>query len=88
MTNADKVTVQYDMVVAEKKKTRRLDNKAKETDASKDRYAAFTTNSPWMDMEEYSKRWSIETGYRMIENVRAKTSGCKGPPGSSVFCIY
>ena len=43
ITNADKVTVQYDMVVAEKKKTRRLDNKARETDASKDRYVAFTT---------------------------------------------
>ena len=56
MTNSDKVTVQYDMVIAEKKKTRRQNKKAKEAGALKDRYAAFTTNSPWMDVEEYSKR--------------------------------
>ena len=46
-----------------------------------DRYIAFATNLPRHRIhctvkslpEEYRDRWSIETGYRQIEQVRAKT---------------
>ena len=85
MTNSDRVTVQYDMVMAEKKKVRKQNKKAKETDAPGDRYIAFATNAPWMDMEEYSKRWGIETGYRVVENARAKTSSSGRP--ARLFCF-
>ena len=85
MTNSDRVTVQYDMVMAEKKKVRKQNKKAKETDVPGDRYIAFATNAPWMDVEEYSKRWGIETGYRVVENARAKTSSSGRP--ARLFCF-
>ena len=85
MTNSDRVTVQYDMVMAEKKKVRKQNKKAKETDAPGDRYIAFATNAPWMDVEEYSKRWGIETGFRVVENARAKTSSSGRP--ARLFCF-
>ena len=85
MTNSDRVTVQYDMVMAEKKKVRKQNKKAKETDAPGDRYIAFATNAPWMDVEEYSKRCGIETGYRVVENARAKTSSSGRP--ARLFCF-
>ena len=63
MTNSDKVTVQYHMIIAKKKRVRKESEKAKngsrkakKTDASEDRYIAFVTNAPWMGVEEYSKR--------------------------------
>ena len=38
-----------------------------------ERYIMFATNNPNLDIEEYSRRWGIETGYRMIEHARPKT---------------
>ena len=38
-----------------------------------------------MDVEEYSKRWDIETGYRVVENARAKTSSSGRP--ARLFCF-
>ena len=38
-----------------------------------ERYIMFATNNPDLDVEEYSRRWGIETGYRMIEHARPKT---------------
>ena len=63
MTNSDKATVQYHMIIAEKKRVRKESEgakngskKAKKADAPEDRYIAFATNVPWIDVEEYSKR--------------------------------
>ena len=38
-----------------------------------------------MDVEEYSKRWTIETGYRLVENARAKSFGSNRP--ARLFCF-
>ncbi|MDE0525189.1 MAG: transposase [Thaumarchaeota archaeon] len=38
-----------------------------------ERYIMFATSNPDLDVEGYSKRWGIETGYRMIEYARPKT---------------
>ena len=73
MTNSDKVTVQYHMIITKKKRVGKESEKAgnggrkaKKADASEDRYTAFATNAPWMDVEEYTKRWTIETCYRLV----------------------
>ena len=50
-----------------------------------DRYIAFATNAPWMDVKEYSKRWTIETCYRLVENARAKSFGSNRP--ARLFCF-
>ena len=36
-------------------------------------YIAFATNDPTIDVEEYARRWGIETGYRQIEAARPRT---------------
>ena len=36
-------------------------------------YIAFATNDPDIDVEEYARRWGIETGYRQIEAARPRT---------------
>ena len=38
----------------------------------------------WMQ-EEYSKRWTIETCYRLVENARAKSFGSNRP--ARLFCF-
>ena len=62
MTNSDKATVQYHTIIAEKKRVRKesegVKNGDKKAGAPEDRYIAFATNAPWMDVEEYSKRWA------------------------------
>ena len=92
MTNSDKVTVQYHMIITKKKRVRKESEKAKngstkakKADAPEDRYIAFATNAPWMDVEEYSKRWAIETCYRLVENARAKSLGSNRP--ARLFCF-
>ena len=54
-------------------------------DAPEDRYIAFPTNATWIDVGEYSKRWTIETCYRLAENVRTKAFGSNGP--AWLFCF-
>ena len=52
-----------------------------------DRYVAFATNLPKHRIhctvkslpEVYKDRWGIETGYRQIEQVRARTRSCSFP---------
>ena len=89
ITNSDKATVQYHMIIAKKKRVRRESEKAKneskKADAPEDRYIAFATNAPWMDVKEYSKRWTIETCYRLVENARAKSFGSNRP--ARLFCF-
>lgn len=38
-----------------------------------DEYIGFATNDPKINPNKYYRRWGIETGYRMIENARART---------------
>ena len=92
MTNSDKVTVQYHMIITKKKRVGKESEKAgnggrkvKKADAPEDRYIAFATNAPWMDVGEYSKRWTIETCYRLVENARAKSFGSDRP--ARLFCF-
>ena len=92
MTNSDKATVQYHMIITKKRRVRKESEKAKngskkakKADAPEDRYIAFATNAPWMDVEEYSKRWTIETCYRLVENARAKSFGSNRP--ARLFCF-
>ena len=92
MTNSNKATVQYHMFITEKKrvgkeseKARNGSRKAKEAGALEDRYIAFATNAPWMDVEEHSKRWTVETCYRLVENARAKSFGSNRP--ARLFCF-
>ena len=80
MKSSSKASIRYDMVIEPKKKRRN-----KESERSEDKYVAFATNTPWTDMEEYGRRWGIETGYRMVENARAKTSSVKKP--ARIFCF-
>ena len=86
MTNSDKVAVQYHMIITKKKRVRKESEKAKngskkakKADAPEDRYIAFATNAPWVGMEEYSKMWTIETCYRLVENARAESFGSSRP---------
>ena len=80
MKSSSKASIRYDMVIEPKKKRRN-----KESERPEDKYVAFATNTPWTDMEEYGRRWGIETGYRMVENTRAKTSSVKKP--ARIFCF-
>ena len=36
-------------------------------------YIAFATNDSTINVEEYARRWGIETGYRMLESARPRT---------------
>ena len=55
---------------------------AKETDPVHERYIAFATNMPYKQAfrlfpeipDEYRRRWGIETGYRVQNQVKAKTT--------------
>ena len=38
-----------------------------------------------MDVEEYSKRWTIETCYRLVESARVKSFGSNRP--ARLFCF-
>ena len=52
---------------------RNLKKGEKKEDFPEDDYQPFSTSRPGIDVEEYGKRWGIETGYKMIEDVRART---------------
>ena len=52
---------------------RNLKNGKKKEDFPEDNYQPFSTSRPGIDVEEYGKRWGIETGYKMIEDVRVRT---------------
>ena len=64
-------TIPYTMIVTKRKKPKKP-KKGKEL-LPHEKYIGFATNKPDLDVEEYARRWGIETGYRMIENVRART---------------
>ena len=47
----------------------------------------FATNAHWLDVEKYAMCWGIETGYRMIEKTRVKTS-CAGVTLRMIYVAY
>ena len=59
---------------ASSKKDKKKDiNNKKEPPAPEEMFIGFATNDASMDIAKYSSRWGIETGYAMVENMRAKT---------------
>ena len=88
ITNADGVSVRYTMIIAERKKRRKKSGKENsdgEDLAPEEKFIGFATNMQLKDSELYSKRWGIETGYRMIEEMRARTRSTKTV--SRIFCF-
>ena len=68
-------TCAHTVVMADRKVPvrRKLKKGEKREDFPEDNYQPFSTSRPGIDVEEYGKRWGIETGYKMIEDVRART---------------
>ena len=86
ITNADGVSVRYAMITAERNKKRRKNTKSAGTDLRpEEKFIGFATNMHLKDSELYSKRWGIETGYHMIEKMRARTRSTKTV--SRIFCF-
>ena len=50
-----------------------------------EKYIGFAANSNELDVAAYMKRWGIETGYRMIEDLRVKTRSTR--PGARLLCF-
>ena len=72
---------EYTMIITNRKrKGRKSDSKKPE-----ERYIAFATSVPGINIDLYSKRWVIETGYRMIENQRARTRSSNST--ARLFCF-
>ena len=77
ITQSSKKECEYDMIIVPRKNKRKENGKPLEP---WEKYIAFATNDPTIDVEEYSKRWGIETGYRQAESARGKTrSKSHGP---------
>ena len=68
-------SAKYNMLIT--KRTEKKKKKKKKADNSplkpKERYIGFATNTPTQDVKKYASRWGIETGYRMIEEMRPRT---------------
>ena len=65
MSNSNGDSVSYYVIITDRKRRR----KDKPFDEPEDKFTAFATNTSWINMLKYGKRWGIETGFRMIENV-------------------
>ena len=88
ITNADGVSVRYTIIITERKKRRKKSSKEKSDGADprpEEKFIGFATNMQLQDAELYSKRWGIETGYRMIEEMRARTRSTNAV--SRIFCF-
>ncbi len=60
---------EYTMIIT--KRTRK--RKTGKPEKPEEKYIAFATNMPGINVDYYARRWMIETGYRMAEKQRAKT---------------
>ena len=69
MSNSNGDSVSYYAIVTDRKRRR----KDKPFDEPEGKFTAFATNTSWINVLKYGKRWDIETGFRMIENMRART---------------
>ena len=78
ITQSSKNECEYDMVIV----PRRAKRKKKDGERLEpwEKYIAFATNDPEIDVEKYDMRWGVETGFRQAEDGRAKTrSKSQGP---------
>ena len=75
----------YTLIITERKKKK----KGKDNGGlpPHERYIGFATNAPDVDPDLYENRWGIETGYRMIEDTRAKTHS-KNPAARLLCFVY
>ena len=65
---------EYTMIITERKRKSRKRRKAGSYEEEpEERYIAFATNRPGIDVDRYAERWMIETGFRMVENERVRT---------------
>ena len=65
---------EYTMHITGRKKKSRKKSKNKScVEKPEEKYIAFATNRPDIDVKCYSERWMIETGFRMVENQRVRT---------------
>ena len=74
--------------IAERKKKRKKSGKEKSDGVDlrpEEKFIGFATNMHLKDSELYSKRWGTETGYRMIEKMRARTRSTNTV--SRIFCF-
>ncbi len=55
--------------------TMRIEKRKNNKDATmpEQKFIGFATNAPTIDVKKYTKRWGVETGYRLVETMRAKT---------------
>ena len=72
--------VPYNMIIAKRKKK-------KDALLPHDRFIGFATNVADINVEEYGRRWGIETGYRIIENARIRTHS-KNPTTRLLYFVY
>ena len=62
--------VEYVMHITGRKKKSKSESCVEKPE---EKYIAFATNRPDIDVKCYSERWMIETGFRMVENQRVRT---------------
>ena len=67
--------IEYTMCMTgrKKKKSKKKSKSESCVEKPEEKYIAFATNRPDIDVKCYSERWMIETGFRMIENQRVRT---------------
>ena len=73
ISNTERISTSYYGVIVPRKRVSKK-KKEKKKPKPEEKFIMFATNAPWIDVEKYAMRWGIETGYRMTENTRAKTS--------------
>lgn len=74
-------SVKYVMITVNRTARRNRDPDAK----PEEKFIGFAANSNEFDVAAYRKRWGIETGYRMIEDVRLRTRSTN--PGARLLCF-
>ena len=84
ISTPEKVSASYYGVIVPRERTSKKKREKKDLNPE-EKFIAFATNAPWLDVEKYAMCWGIETGYRMIENIRAKTSSTGVAPRMIYF---
>ena len=64
---------EYTMIITERKRKSKRRRAGSCEEEPEERYIAFATNRPGIDVDRYAERWMIETGFRMVENERVRT---------------
>ena len=89
-TYAYGVSVRYTIIITERRKKKKKSGKENSDEeggdlAPKEKFIGFVTNMQLKDSERYPKRVGIKTGYRMMEEARARTRSTKTV--SRIFCF-